>query len=276
VSNVRKGAERLIVPAPVGPGGAWPVQIGAVWHSAWELENVLKKFCKPIFALTDDARFPYCLMGSGAAVKYEGRHFVFCCRHQIRQYAPDKIAIPLSFERKIMSATSARRLAVTDANRDGDTIDVAAFEFGVEHYGVPNLTSEFFHAEDARIWPTGTAQMPFMVFGYPSTRQQFDEERIGARSIAIQAVYDGGTPSPHLQRVKAKQPLDADGMSGGPVFYVGGAPGNFFVGFAGIVMRGGRQSSYLHFMAADFLIQMAFESSTLPWTDDDAPKVVGA
>jgi hypothetical protein len=29
----------------------------------------------------------------------------------------------------------------------------------------------------------------------------------------------------------------------------------------GMVMRGGKNSSYLHFMATDFLIQMALESS---------------
>lgn len=266
----------LIAPSLAAPGGAWPVQIGAVWHSAWEVENVLKKFCKPIFALTGDAQFPYSRVGSAAAVKLEGRHFVFCCRHQIREYTPDQIAIPLSFEAKIMSATSARRLAADETNRGGDTTDVAVFEYNVDDYGVPNLTSEFFPAEDTRIWPTGTAQMPFMVFGYPTTRQQFREERIGARSVVIQAVYDGGTSSPHLQRVKMERPLDADGLSGGPVFYVGGRPGSFFVGFAGMIMRGGRQSSSLHFMAADFLFQMAFESRTLPWTEDETPNIAGA
>jgi hypothetical protein len=70
-----------------------------------------------------------------------------------------------------MSASTARRLAVSNANRDDETIDVTAFEFYVQDYGVPNLTSEFFPAEDARIWPTGSARMPFMVFGYPSIRQ---------------------------------------------------------------------------------------------------------
>jgi hypothetical protein len=255
----------LIKPTLVGPGSAWPVQIGSLWHSAWDLENALHKYCKQIFALTDDPQFPYCLMGSGAAVKMAGRHFLFCCRHQIRDYAPDKIAIPLSHEKKIMSASSMRQLAITDANRDGDTIDVAAFEYHVENYGMPNLTSEFFPAEDARIWPSGSAQMPFMVFGYPSTRQLFDEAGIGARSIEVQAIYDGATSSPHLQRVTLQKPIDADGMSGGPVFYIGGAPGSFFVGFAGMVMRGGKNSNHLHFMTAHFLMDMAFESSTVPW-----------
>lgn len=256
----------LIIPAPTALGGAWPVQIGALWHSAWEVENVLQRFCKQIFALTDDARFPYCIVGSGASIKMAGRHFLFCCRHQIRGYTPDKIAIPLSFETKIMSASSMRELAITDANRDDDTIDVAAFEYNVEAYGIPNLTSEFFPIDQSRIWPSGTAQMPFLVFGYPSKRQLFDEEHIGAKCIEVKAVYDGGTSSQHLHRVKMEKAFDADGMSGGPVFYIGGAPGCFFVGFAGMVMRGGRNSCYLQFMAADLLVQMALETTTVPWT----------
>jgi hypothetical protein len=254
----------LILPKQVVPGGAWPVQIGALWYSAWDVEQVLQKYCKQIFALTGDERFPYCLVGSGAAVRFANRHFVFCCVHQVRDYTPDKIAIPLSFDTKIMSAATIRALKVTDENRDGDTIDVAAFEFDVAGRDVANLTNEFFPIDDARVWPTGTAQKPFMAFGYPSHRQLFDEDRIGARCISVQAVYDGGTSSPHLQRVRMEKAIDADGMSGGPVFYIGGAPSDYFTGFAGMVMRGG--GGHLHFMSAGFLLDLALESSTQPWS----------
>jgi hypothetical protein len=254
----------LIVPKQAGPGGAWPVQIGTLWHSAWDVEQVLKKYCKQIFALTGHEQFPYCLLGSGAAIRFANRQFVFCCVHQVRGYTPDKIAVPLSFDTKIMSGTTTRMLKVTQENRDGDTIDVAVFEFDLQQYGVANLTSEFFHAEDARIWPTNTAQMPFMAFGYPSNRQLFDEGRIGARCISVQAVFDGGTSSPHLHRVRMERPLAADGMSGGPVFYIGGAPGDYFAGFAGMTMRGG--NNHLHFMSADVLLDLALESNTEPWT----------
>jgi hypothetical protein len=255
----------LILPWPVAIGSAWPVQIGAIFYGAYEVENVLQKFCKQIFALTGDERFPYCLVGSGVAIQIAGRHFVFCCRHQVTGYTLDKIAVPLSYEKKIMSATSIRAPRITEDNRDTDIIDVTAFEFDVEHYGVANLTSEFYPIDDARVWPTATAQMPFMVFGYPCSRQLFDEERIGGRCIEVQAVYDGGSSSPHLQRVKVQKLLDADGMSGGPVFYIGGAPGSYFVGFAGMVMRGGSNTNYLHFMAAGFLLDLALEPMTKPW-----------
>jgi hypothetical protein len=36
----------------------------------------------------------YSFRGSGAAVKIAGRHFLFCCRHQIGDCTPGQIAIP--------------------------------------------------------------------------------------------------------------------------------------------------------------------------------------
>jgi hypothetical protein len=233
------------------------VQIGAISHSAWDVEQALQKHCKQIFALTGHEQFPYCLLGSGSAIRFANRHFVFCCVHQVRDYTPDKIAIPLSFDTKIMSGTTVRMLKVTDDNQDGDTIDVAVFEFDLQQYGTANLTSEFFPVDDARIWPTNTAQMPFMVFGYPSNRQLFDQDRVGAICISVQAVFDGGTSSPHLHRVRMEKPLAADGMSGGPVLYIGGAPGSYYAGFAGMTMRGG--NNHLYFMSAGFLLDLALE-----------------
>ena len=254
----------LIVPKRIGAGTAWPVQIGALWHSAWDVEQVLQKYCKQMFAQTGHPEWPECLMGSGTAVRIATRHFVFCCVHQIREYTPDNIAIPLSFDSKIMSATTTRILKMTDHNRGGDTIDVAAFEFDLARYDVPNMTNEFYPIDDARVWPTDTAQMPFMAFGYPSGRQLFDESRIGSRCTSVPAIFDGGTSSPHLQRIKMVKPTEVDGMSGGPVFYIGGAPGDYFAGFAGMIMRGG--GDYLYFMSAGFLLDLALETTIEPWT----------
>jgi hypothetical protein len=47
------------------------------------------------------------------------------------------------------------------------------------------------------------------------------------------------------------------GMSGGPVFYLGGTLGDYFMGFAGIVIRGSKSSEILHFLAADFVRHFA-------------------
>jgi len=109
VSIAGIGARPLILPISTGPSGAWQVQIGAVWHNAWKIENVLMKFCKPIFALTSDAQFPYCLMGSGAAVKLAGRHFRLLLSPSERDCDFVRARIRESaFEPRIMSASTAR------------------------------------------------------------------------------------------------------------------------------------------------------------------------
>jgi hypothetical protein len=86
----------------------------------------------------------------------------------------------------------------------------------------------------------------------------------GRPLISVQAVFDGGTSSPHLQRLRMEKTIDADGMSGGPVFYKGGAPGDYFARFAGMVMRGARD--HLRLMSAGFLIDLALESETEQWS----------
>jgi hypothetical protein len=59
--------------------------------------------------------------------------------------------------------------------------------------------------------------------------------------------------------VKVEEALNADGMSAADVEDRSAAPGTYFVGFAGMVMRGGNPSDYLYFMTAHFLMQMVFE-----------------
>lgn len=119
--EVEANSMTLVVPKQIGAGTARPVQIGALWHSAWDVEQVLQKYCKQMFELTGHPEWPECLMGSGTAVRIDNRHLSFAV-HQIREYTPDNIAIPSSVHSKIMSATTARILKMTGHNRDGNTI----------------------------------------------------------------------------------------------------------------------------------------------------------
>jgi hypothetical protein len=101
---------------------------------------------------------------------------------------------------------------------------------------------------------------------YPSERQvvDYEESRIQARPLEVPGIYDGGTGSPHLHRIKMQRekPFDADGLSGGPIFYVGGSPGNYFAGFVGITVRGSATSDYLHFIATQHLIDIALDAAS--------------
>src|ERR1700722_12531814 len=129
---------------------ALSVQIGAVWHDSLTLEYALHKFCKHIFVVTGDEQFPYSFRGSGSAVKIAGRHFLFCCRHQIGDCMPDQIAIRISHEKQILSASTIRWPRSMDGDEDTDSTDFVVFEFFLNNYQVPNLTSEFVPLDEER------------------------------------------------------------------------------------------------------------------------------
>jgi hypothetical protein len=245
----------------LGLNSALSVQVGTLWHDSMTLENVLHKFCKHIFVVTGDEQFPYSFRGSGTAVKIAGRHFLFCCRHQIGDCSPEQIAIRVSFGTQIFSASTMRWPSVPDDDQDGDSSDFVVFEYFPEKYAAPNLTSEFFPLDERRIWPTGSTKLPFMIFGYPSSRQIVEESRTQANSLEVPGIYDGGTSSPHLHRLKMQRdkPFDADGLSGGPIFYVGGSTGSYFAGLVGMTVRGSATSDYLHFIAAHHLLDIALD-----------------
>jgi hypothetical protein len=249
----------------LGLTNALSVQVGSLWHDSMILEQVLHKFCKHVFVVTGDEQFPYAFRGSGAAVKIAGRHFLFCCRHQIGDCTPDQIAIRISHEKQILSASTIRWPRSMDGDEDTDSTDFVVFEFFLNNYQVPNLTSEFVPLDEERIWPTGSIKLPFMVFGYPSERQDVDYEAdsIRANCLEVPGIYDGGTSSPHLHRIKMQREkaFDADGLSGGPIFYVGGSAGRYFAGFAGITARGSASSDYLHFITAHHLVNVAVDET---------------
>jgi hypothetical protein len=159
-----------------------------------------------------------------------------------------------------ITASSLFAPTVTEENSDSDWIDVRAFEYKIENYEIQNLATEFFPAADKRIWPA-ESRGNFFVFGYPSERQDIDYEKphIQAHVVEVGGTYDGPSHSPYVHRLKMdrKEKFDADGMSGGPVFYIGGKAGTYFAGLAGIVIRGSRTSDILHFIEASFLQSMA-------------------
>ena len=86
---------------------------------------------------------------------------------------------------------------------------------------------------------------------------------ITARATQVTGTYDGKSNSPHVHRLEMnrKENFDADGMSGGPVFYIGARGiARYFIGLAGMVIRGSQTSDILHFIEADYLLLMAEHS----------------
>jgi hypothetical protein len=137
---------------------------------------------------------------------------------------------------------------------------VRALEYTIENYNIAGLNQEFFSVERGDSWPSNSIGH-FVLFGYPTERQEVDyeEPRIRAHVVEVGGTYDGPSHSPHVHRIRMDRRIkfNADGMSGGPLFYIGRAAGSFFIGFAGMIVRGGASSEIIHFIDVDFLSQMA-------------------
>lgn len=238
------------------------VQIGGIWRDLADVDKALHPYCKHIFANNEDAEYPHSFPGSGTAIRIANRHFLFCCNHQIKHWEPHQIAFRPANANVTVSPSHVLAPKITDDNSDTDLIDARALEYEIEKYSYVNLTSEFFAIDGEQIWPDGATQAPFMVYGYPTALQNIDysSPKISARSIKISARYAGETSSPHLHtlEIDREQKFSTDGMSGGPVFYIGRRNGSNFVGWAGMVVMGGANSEFLHFLTAQFLIEMVF------------------
>jgi hypothetical protein len=235
---------------------ATSVRIGDLIVPGKSVERVLQKYCKHPFIQSGDPKFPYQFFGSGVGIKVEGRHFVFCCGHQIDQFNPETVTIRSAPTDVTISGSRLIKPTLTDENRDADWVDVRAIEYEVDRYGIANLSQEFFAINGNNIWPSSDAGI-FILYGYPTERQDINYEipHITARATTVKGRYDGASASPHVHRIKMdrKTIFDADGMSGGAVFYLGENTDGYFIGFAGMIMRGGARSDYIHFIEAGFL-----------------------
>ncbi|CAM2886322.1 hypothetical protein JHFBIEKO_2540 [Methylobacterium mesophilicum] len=239
------------------------VRIGALSYDASQAEHVLQRYCKHIFVLNDSDDYPYSFRGSGTALRFGDQHFVFCCGHQFPDLEPDVIAIrPVVAQDKTITASSLLRPQATEENAGDDLLDMRAFEFVPANYAIPNLGSDFLSLDETSLWPAGTRKPDrFLVFGYPYGRQDvdFDERHVTARVTSVNGTYEGRSASPGVHRLLMErvEAFDPDGMSGGPVFYVGGTGGAFFIGFAGVVIRGSARSEILHFVDASVIRNFA-------------------
>lgn len=218
-----------------GANAAAAIQLGDLWIDSRKVEEVLHRYVKHLFAC-----------------------------HQFKQHwVPDEIAFCIFKTDTIISATSMVEPILDEHNRDTDYVDARAFGFDIAKYDYSNLESEFFPATDERIWPEDSHNYPLLVYGYPTCLQDVDYStpKVASKAIEVTGLYDGGTNSPHVNRIRLDRnsQFDADGMSGGPVFYIGRGRRGYFIGWAGMVIRGGGPAcEFIHFLSSRYLVEMTF------------------
>lgn len=244
--------------------GAASVRIGQVWVSGREAERSLARYAKLIFCLTGSNQYPYSLVGTATAIR-SGKHCVlFCCQHQISQFKPDEVTISVDKEGKtLISGSSFIWVNKDQTNEDEEYPDLCAMVYDTPKYGEPNLEFGFFDLLDGDCWD-GNPDTQFYVIGYPTNLRNVDYDipYIAVKQVVTSAKYVGHSNASWLHQIQMTRTakFSSDGLSGAPVFFISRDGRGFFVGFAGVVIRGSDTSDFLHFidvrMVRQFLEQI--------------------
>jgi hypothetical protein len=106
------------------------VRVGRVWIPGKQVEQTLARYAKLLFCLNHSDEHPYSLLGSATAIRWKGRCQLFCCHHQIQNYAPGDVVIPTDKEGKVLISGSAVVWREPDGINVGEEfLDIRAMRF---------------------------------------------------------------------------------------------------------------------------------------------------
>lgn len=197
---------------------------------------------------TGDEAYPIYIPGSATLLKYKGRYFMVCTRHQLKQdenFADVCLMIPYEGGRtECITSGGARWI---DGLNDGDHEQIVIFDFTQPCTDKPELKPMFFDFRRQHPDIRADKIVAFISFGYPTDHTKVDYENGQIRQAKMRVLSSLATPGTDdaLHILDTIEPLDfdPDGMSGGPTFcLVMDGPEGFSVHLAGITVRGGKNT----------------------------------
>jgi hypothetical protein len=235
------------------------VRIGNLWVTGRQVETAVARYTKQLFCLTHHVDYPYAFLGSATAVRYRNRSFLVWCRHQTKEYDPNDVTIPIEAGKVLISGSRFLFIEPNDSNKDEDFADLCAMEFPIEKYDSVNLDSWFFPLMGSECW-RGNEDAQFFLFGYPTVLRTVDYEapHVDVKQIVTSGRYHHASAAQHVHCIEMTrtETFAADGLSGGPVYQLVRGKDGYYVGLAGIMMRGGDASEFIHFVDARFLVSL--------------------
>jgi hypothetical protein len=235
------------------------VRIGSLWMPGKQVETALGRYTKQLFCLTHHNEYPYAFLGSATAVRVNNRCFTVWCRHQTKEYAPDDVTIPIEGGKTLISGSRYLYIVADESNKEEDFLDLCAMEFIPENYGSAHLEKAFFELIGAECW-MGNTDATFFLFGFPTERRivEYEVPHVHVSQVVTSGRYERPTNSQglHCLEMTRTTKFAADGLSGGPVYHLARDNKGYFIGLAGIIMRGGESSDYIHFLDARFLTML--------------------
>lgn len=230
------------------------IDINGIRLSPDAAERRLAQFCKPLIVLNDDPVHVYSFRGSCTLLRFEDKLLCLATKHQVSDLNPEKIGIFIDEIERIITPSYVNFISFNSKSEFYEE-DICVFLFKKGDYRTVNLNSTFF-AFQIKEWHQMRVDH-LIAFGFPYQFRAVDYDRpeIRERQIMMTGSYETriGSSNLHLAHFDAGKQFDADGLSGGAVFFIGGRPGNYAMELAGMILQGGKKSSAIRFLGADFL-----------------------
>jgi hypothetical protein len=165
------------------------------------------------------------------------------------------VTIPIDGGATLVSGSRHLFVNEDESTADEDFRDLQAIEFVPENYKHTNFEAAFFPLWEDDVWK-GNADANFYLFGYPTELRSvdYDQPHVHVHQVVTSGQYNGASHARYLHSLKitGERSFTQDGLSGGPVYHVARDNTGFYVGLAGIMMRGGNHC--VHFIDIRFVL----------------------
>ena len=210
------------------------------------IESTLARHSLNLLVNNNDETFKVSLVGSATAICRGGRQLLITTQHQLRGIEHSQIGLLNDSGSHIITSGGYRAFPL---HPQTDAHDIVAFDFTEPCKDRPELKKHFFDL--SRVPPdviVGDADIIAMLLsGYPTDEQDYNIYEANHLGIARRQVVcqphsqpsDNALLNVRVVHTLAKHP---DGMSGGSAFVIRFEHGKPHAYFAGIIVRGGRDS----------------------------------
>lgn len=208
------------------------------------IEHALAQHTFNLVVNNNDETFKISLVGSATAVRYRGREILLTTQHQLRGVDESQVAMLTDSGSHIVTSGGRRGYS---AHPETDAYDIVAFDFTEPCKDRPQLKKRFFNLTKGPADVLNIHNIAVLLSGYPSAEQTYEiheNNHLGLTRRQIVCLPDSQPSDIALLTVRVRKPLDEhpDGMSGGSAFVIQLIEGRLVAYFAGIIIRGGRES----------------------------------
>jgi hypothetical protein len=217
------------------------------------LDIVLSKYVECLVVWNNHDTYLVSLVGSGIPIKFKGKYFIVCSKHQLRDRVLEDVSLLSRDGKKCFSSGGVRHF---EGPNEYEYRDLVAFDFSDPCAEHPELRDRFYNLV---FRPNDVMSDQFMVAvasGFAFDDQNYDLEEnnhLGLVKRKLACRLDGRSSDPSIYRLETVQTLNfnPDGMSGGSVFAIQKQDNELVAFLAGMIVRAG--PNHIHFVILPFI-----------------------